>query len=151
MYWGSPKHFSTQFHRTLLMFSSASKGQFVSLPCDLLHLYHSVQCLERHKRIRMGVPWYLLQSSNSLILIPTDFWTCQLSGIFTRDEPRYCDKCVTPLGRILSLAELPQACFPLVWNKRIRILYTFLEILLNPILPRCCHLNADCRTSSEEH
>lgn len=87
----------------------------------------------------------------SLILIPTDFWTCQLLGIFTHDESSYCDKCVMPLGEVESLVKLPQACFPLVRNKRIRILYTFLEILLNPNLPRCCHLNADCRTSSEVH
>lgn len=143
----SPKHFSTQFHWTLLMFSSAFKGPFVTYCISITQS----SVWRGNKRIRMGVLWYLLQSSNSLILIPIDFWTCQLLGIFTRNESRYCDKCVMALGEVQSLAKLPWACFPLVWNKRIRILYTFLEILLNPNLPRCCNLNADCRTSSEAH
>lgn len=93
----------------------------------------------------------LVSSAKQKILIPTGFWAQQLSGTFTHVESRYCNKDIMPLGEGLSLPELPQACLPLVWNKIIKIWYTFLEILPNLNLPRCHHLNADCRTSSEVH
>ena len=153
IYQGSPKHFSAQYPWMFLTFTGASEGWSVSLPSDLLAsvslclAQHSV----RHVRIRMGVLWYLLQSSNSLILIPTNFWAQKLLGIFTHAESRRCDTGLMALGGGLSLAELPQACLPLVWGRRIKMWYTLLEILPNLNLPRCHHLNADCRTSSEVH
>lgn len=131
MYQGSPEHFSTQYHWMILISTGALEEISVPLPFDLLTSV-SVSCpaFSEAQEVRVGVLWYLLQSSNSLVLFPTDFWAQHLSGVFTHDESRYCDKeGVMALGDGLPLAELSRACLRLARNKRIKIWYTFLEIL----------------------
>lgn len=148
---GSPKHFFTQLHWTFLMFPSASEGFLVSLPSGPTSISITPSCPAFSEAQKDQNGSALVSSAKQKILIPPDFWAQQLSGTFTHVKSRYCNKDIMPLGEGLSLPELPQACLPLVWNKIIKILYTFLEILPNLNLPRCHHLNADCRTSSEVH
>lgn len=147
VYQGSPKHFSDQCCWMFLTFTSASEGWS----------YHWL--LTYYRLVFPSVQWGTRRSE----------WEC--SGIFCKAAipwPRF--PLISELGSSwesslmmnqgtviqascllerVCLAELPQACLPLVWKKRIRIWYTFLEILPNPDLPRCHHLNAGCRISSE--